>query len=137
MRHYLVREALSRADSGELPFLDAIDEALKLEDYSNSMVKSSEHYGFYGTACINTGQFDAGECWKCEIKRLRKERDEAKDRAAALEAGCSTPSTVHGDVHVTCSRAACCWTEEIKRLKSERDNAREEVINMIKDSWNE
>ena len=22
-----------------------------------------------------TGQFDAGECWKCQITRLRRERD--------------------------------------------------------------
>jgi len=38
----------------------------------------AEHYGPYGTACINTGQFDAGECWKCQIKRLEKELDTAR-----------------------------------------------------------
>lgn len=32
-----------------------------------------EHYGPYGTACMNTGQFDAGECWMCYMRRKKKE----------------------------------------------------------------
>lgn len=43
------------------------------EDGFNRMY--GEHYGPYGTACANTGQFDAGECWKCTIRRLRQYRD--------------------------------------------------------------
>ncbi len=27
------------------------------------------HYGPYGNNCINTGQFDAGECWLCTLRR--------------------------------------------------------------------
>jgi hypothetical protein len=33
---------------------------------------NAEHYGPYGTACMNTGQFDAGECWLCYAKRKKK-----------------------------------------------------------------
>jgi hypothetical protein len=38
--------------------------------------RTKEHYGLYGTACIMTGQFDAGLCWKCQIKLLKKELGE-------------------------------------------------------------
>jgi len=38
----------------------------------------SEHYGPYGAECINTGQFYAGECWKCKIRRLEKEVEKLK-----------------------------------------------------------
>lgn len=31
-----------------------------------------KHYGPYGTACVYTGQFDAGVCWKCEIRKLKE-----------------------------------------------------------------
>lgn len=44
-----------------------------------------EHYGPYGTACSSTGQFDAGECWKCQIKRLRIEREALKDQLNGYE----------------------------------------------------
>lgn len=39
--------------------------------------RDGEHYGPYGIACSSTGQFDAGECWKCQIKRLKEERNTA------------------------------------------------------------
>lgn len=35
--------------------------------------RTGEHYGLYGPVCINTGQFDAGVCWKCQIKALKAE----------------------------------------------------------------
>lgn len=47
--------------------------------------RDGPHYGPYGTACITTGQFDAGECWKCEIKRLRIEREALKDQLNGYE----------------------------------------------------
>ena len=43
-----------------------------------------EHYGDYGPVCINTGQFDAGECYFCEARRKMVEREvrtAAEDRA--------------------------------------------------------
>lgn len=30
-----------------------------------------DHYGPYGSVCANTGQLDAGTCWKCQIKALK------------------------------------------------------------------
>jgi len=30
------------------------------------------HYGTYGNNCMNTGQFDAGECWLCYMARKKK-----------------------------------------------------------------
>lgn len=45
--------------------------------------RTGEHYGPYGTACINTGQFDAGECWKCQNSRLRTERAKLRDELEA------------------------------------------------------
>jgi len=35
--------------------------------------RHGEHYGPYGTACQNTGQWDAGPCWKCQIKALQEQ----------------------------------------------------------------
>ena len=39
--------------------------------------RTGKHYGLSGTACLYTGQLDAGPCWKCQIKKL-----EAKLNAA-------------------------------------------------------
>jgi len=36
------------------------------------------HYGTYGNNCMNTGQFDAGECWLCYAKR-KKTREAQQD----------------------------------------------------------
>ena len=38
---------------------------------------TSKHYGLYGTACLYTGQLDAGLCWKCQIKKLESKLDAA------------------------------------------------------------
>jgi len=35
-----------------------------------------EHYGPYGENCLNTGHFDAGECWICYGKRKKQEKGE-------------------------------------------------------------
>ncbi len=37
-----------------------------------------KHYGQYGKACMNTGQFDAGECWICQVQSGKMNSDEAK-----------------------------------------------------------
>ena len=42
----------------------------EFEEYRDD---AKEHYGPYGPVCMNTGQFDAGECWLCYMKRKRKE----------------------------------------------------------------
>ncbi len=36
----------------------------------------ADHYGPYGTACMFTGQFDAGECWLCYARRKTQEAAE-------------------------------------------------------------
>ena len=36
----------------------------------------AKHYGPYGAVCMNTGQFDAGECWLCYAKRKKKRIEE-------------------------------------------------------------
>ncbi len=46
----------------------------------------AEHYGPYGTACMNTGQFDAGECWLCYAKRKKKAHKQCSDAFNDLEA---------------------------------------------------
>lgn len=48
----------------------------------------TEHEGPYGEACINTGQFDAGECWKCQIRRLEAEVLALQARISEREARC-------------------------------------------------
>jgi len=40
--------------------------------------RSDEHYGPYGTACMYTGQMDAGECWICQVQNAKMSSDEAK-----------------------------------------------------------
>lgn len=41
----------------------------ELDDYRKD---AKEHFGPYGIACMATGQFDAGECWLCYMKRQKK-----------------------------------------------------------------
>jgi hypothetical protein len=44
-----------------------------------------DHFGPYGPVCMNTGQFDAGECWLCAGKRKQTERDLWKQKAAEMQ----------------------------------------------------
>jgi hypothetical protein len=55
-----------------LKAIDLIDE-LQARD---SAREGADHYGPFGTACMNTGQFDAGECWLCYAKRKKQEAAE-------------------------------------------------------------
>jgi len=49
--------------------------------------RTGKHYGLYGTACLYTGQLDAGPCWKCQIKKLEAKLDAVvKLRDEAIEA---------------------------------------------------
>ena len=71
---------------------DAADKIEQYEQIINERI-GAEHYGPYGTACQNTGQFDAGECWICYAKRKKavaasKERqiDDLVARAQILQA---------------------------------------------------
>ena len=48
---------------------------------------TSKHYGLYGTACLYTGQLDAGPCWKCQIKKLEAKLDELQ---TAINTACNT-----------------------------------------------
>ena len=57
----------------------------KLEERINDR-EGAEHYGPYGANCMNTGQFDAGECWLCYAKRKKKEAAELEEQVAKLEA---------------------------------------------------
>ena len=60
--------------------------------------RMGEHYGPYGTACIMTGQFDAGQCWKCRIKELEAlVREYGKDYCFA---GCIFGLNKHGKLHL-------------------------------------
>ena len=43
------------------------------------------HHGVYGDACINTGQFDAGECHLCTIRRQEKEIKRLRSELLAAE----------------------------------------------------
>jgi len=47
--------------------------------------EGAEHYGPYGTNCMNTGQFDAGECWLCYAKRKKQEVEILTAQVKALE----------------------------------------------------
>ena len=40
--------------------------------------KCNKHYGHYGRACMYTGQFDAGECWICQVQSGKMSDREAK-----------------------------------------------------------
>lgn len=55
-------------------------------------MSEESHYGYYGPVCINTGQFDAGLCWLCEIKShetylsaLRAELSKTKQEICVVE----------------------------------------------------
>lgn len=51
------------------------DRVEELDNVINERI-GAEHYGKYGTACMYTGQFDAGECWLCYAKRKKQEAAE-------------------------------------------------------------
>lgn len=57
-----------------------------------------EHYGPYGAVCINTGQFDAGVCWKCKLKGKDRQIAALREEVAELKAGIIRPtcSVCHG-----------------------------------------
>lgn len=56
-----------------------LKEELRMSGLARAKERAGEHYGFYGTACRNKGQLDAGVCWKCEIKMLRAKLKEYVD----------------------------------------------------------
>ena len=60
--------------------------------------RKGEHYGEYGSACIMTGQFDAGLCWKCKIKDL--EAMVAGFSADYCPAGCIFGLNNKGKLHL-------------------------------------
>ena len=47
----------------------------ELEEIIASRV-GADHFGRFGAVCMNTGQFDAGECWLCYAKRKKREAAE-------------------------------------------------------------
>ncbi len=55
-----------------------------LEDRAAARI-GAKHYGPYGTNCMYTGQFDAGECWLCYAKRKKKECERLTVRIDVLE----------------------------------------------------
>ena len=56
---------LIEALSGQQDRIEELEEIIASRD-------GAEHFGRYGAVCMYTGQFDAGECWLCEIKRRKK-----------------------------------------------------------------
>ena len=47
----------------------------RIDELEAGSDRTGKHYGLYGTACLYTGQLDAGPCWKCQIKKLEAKLD--------------------------------------------------------------
>ena len=116
-----LKEANSELIKNRQMYYDAlkVEVQRRLEaNFKDSNDRTGEHYGFYGTACMNTGQFDAGECWKCEIKRLRKERDNLKEAvhnaiitATGLKEESIPPSSQESEMYNTPSARTFKYTK--------------------------
>jgi hypothetical protein len=105
------------------------------QEMDDAIARSTgEHYGMYGAACINTGQFDAGVCWKCKIKRLEDEISKIHDEMMKLaQTRINPPLVAAGQSEL--DKMVRSLQEDLREAISERDEAREEVARMVEESW--
>lgn len=60
------------------------DQIEELEESITSRI-GAEHFGPYGAVCINTGQFDSGECWLCYAKRKQEQSVLSSKKAGEMQ----------------------------------------------------
>ena len=83
----------------------------------DSLERSGEHYGPYGTACAATGQLDAGFCWKCQIKKLKEENQRQWKYTQLCRSHWNSPKSSRSD-NIGCP--ICLWNR-IEELEAKRD----------------
>lgn len=89
--------------------------------------RESDHYGPYGVACMNTGQFDAGECYLCAGLRKQTERNELRVQVAefVVEAGLANER-----YDAVCEELTACNAEGVADLEMRFEAMKTKAANM-------